>query len=603
MALNFAVSTIFGARDENTKAFNRMSKNAKLFGDKSSKAFNKANRSASHFGDVVKGILTAGAISKVFGTIKQGAAAATMSFLNFDQAITAASAKFTDLDLSTKEGQKTLMDLRMVARQVGRDTEHSADQAAQGLDFLAMAGFNARQSISLLPGVANFATAANTDFARAADIASDSIGAFGLMTKDSAQLAKNFGLIQDVMAKTTVTSNTNLEQLFETIKSGAPSFTAAGQSIQSFSALAGTLANSGIKAEMSGTALRNVILRLSDPTSEAADAMDQLGIKTQDSKGNFLDIMDILDSVRKGTSKLGTAQKSAALSTIFGARAQSAINILLNSSDKQLRAYRKSLTDSTGAADKMANTMRGSLINKLKGLGSALTEVAFQFLDAFAGKGANAIDKFTAIVRRIDMTPVINGFKFLISAGQSLFEKFKKVGESTGLFKTIGELVTELTPLFSTLFDIVKTVFNVLSDAGVFDFIANRFKNLITSVIILSKVFRFLWFNVLKPFVTWFGENILGPIVKFMSFFTKLKGDALGFANDFATATDEKGGSRADARRALEAADARQAPNRLEVQTRASYYGQLDITGAPAGSTYTEKKKNMESGRQKSMLK
>lgn len=521
MSITQSVTTIFKSKDQTSEKFNRMGKNAKKFGETSSRAFKKASKSATSFGTITKGILTAGVIQKGLGLVTRGLTSVTAGFLDFDQSITAASAKFSDLNLTTKEGQKTLLALKKTAREVGATTEFSASQAAGGLDFLALAGFKTSQAMALLPGVTNLATVANIDLAQATDIASDSLGAFGLMTKNSEQLAKNFTRVQDVMAKTTATSNTNLVDLFESIKKGAPAFTAAGQSLETFTALAGEMANSGVKGSESGTQLRNVMLRLAKPTKESGDLLNKLGIRTQDAKGNFLDVIDILADFEKGLKGMGTAQKSAALATVFGARSVTGINILLKAGTKQLRSYRQMLIDSKGSAEKMALIMRSSLINRLKSLGSAALEVGFQFFDAFDEQGAGAIDKLTKFVRKIDLTPLINGIKFISSAVSTLFNKVMKFGESTGIFAKLRETIDSLKPVFAGVIDNILFMFNLVKDLGVFEILGDVIGIVADVVTILARALVKMW-AIVKPILTKFAELIkpiitaLGSVIKFI---------------------------------------------------------------------------------------
>lgn len=327
-------------------------------------------------------------------------------FVDFDHAIVSASAKFSDLDTSTTAGKKKIDELRETARKIGADTEYSAAQAAQGLDYLAMAGFKTNQAISLLPGVVNLATVANTDLARATDIASDSIGAFGMMSNDSAKLAENFTRINDVMAKTITTSNTNMEDLFEAVKKGAPTFVSSSQSLETFNAMLGVLANSGVKGEEAGTQLRNIMLRLAGPTGEAKDLLQRLGIQVQDSSGNFRDIMSIIRDFGVATKGMGTAQRTAALDTIFGARSITGMNILLAEGADKLEQYRAQLEGAGGSSKKMADVMRGSILNQLKALGSAAIEMGFSFIDGFSKQGGGAIKSLAEAVRAI--TPVFS---------------------------------------------------------------------------------------------------------------------------------------------------------------------------------------------------
>jgi len=180
---SFAVSTIFKAKDAVTTAFKRMGTAADKFGRKSKSSFAMANRSALTFKKTVGAILTAGILRRGFGLLAQGIRTAATEFVTFDDAITKAGAKFPAV---IKRGTDEFKRLQAVARGVGATTKFSATEAAEGLDFLAMAGFNAEQAMAALPAVTNLAVVADADLARATDIASDALGSFNLMTQDSA---------------------------------------------------------------------------------------------------------------------------------------------------------------------------------------------------------------------------------------------------------------------------------------------------------------------------------------------------------------------------------------------------------------------------------
>ncbi len=489
MSITFAVATIFKGKDEQSKQFNKMGKNAKKFGEKTSKAFKKASKSATSFGTITKGILTAGLITKATSAATAGISALTKEFISYDAAITTASAKFKGLDLTTKKGQKTLEALKKTAREVGATTKFSATEGAAGLDFYATAGFTAEQAMAVLAPTAKLATVANLDLARTSDIASDSLGAFGLMTKDTGQLQKNFTRLSDVMAKTMTSTNTNMEDMFEAIKKGAPTFTMAGQSIETFNTLMGTMASSGVKGSEAGTSLRNVMLRLAKATPEAQDALDALGVVTRDSKGNFRDIIDVLADLEKGLKSKGTAEKAAAISTIFGVRATTGISIILKEGTKNLRKFREQLKGSAGETDRMANIMESSLENRLLSLKSAAIETGFQFLSAFKDQGAGAIAILTKAIRSINMQPFINFVKKSAAVIRNLVSRFIEVGESSGLFDKIREAVAQIKPVFSTLFEIAKIVFKQLSDVGVFDLIAKGFGIVLDAITSVAKLF------------------------------------------------------------------------------------------------------------------
>ena len=379
MAASFSVNTAFKAQD------------------KMSPVFKKMGKASSVFGSMLKANIAGAAIMKGIGALTNGLRTVTREFIEFEGALVSSGAKFSDVNAATVEGQKTLQELGMTARRVGATTIFSATEAAKGLDFLAMAGFNATEAMIALPEVTNLAVVAQTDLATATDIASDSLGAFGLDVEELTRL-------NDVMAKTMTTSNTNMEDMFEAIKKGAPAFTAAGQDLETFNALLGTMANSGVKGSEAGTALRNVMLRLAEPTTEAQKVLNQLGIVTQDQSGNFLDIIDIVGQFEQGLQGMGTAQRTAALATVFGARTVTGINLLLQEGSAELNRYRDSLLGAGGASEQMAGVIGQSLGNRLKGLKSALIEAGFTFVSVFQDQAGGTIDRLTEMVRNIDLT-------------------------------------------------------------------------------------------------------------------------------------------------------------------------------------------------------
>ena len=428
MASRFSVEALFKAVDKISQPMRKMGLNSKNFTKTMRKDFARAQRQVNSFGRSVRknlGRFTRRIIAGGVAAIGVGIGLAAREFVNFDEAITAASAKFGPFFQRGTEGFETL---GRVAREVGATTEFTATQAAQGLDFLALAGFEASQAMALLPPVVDLATAAQTDLATASDIASDSLGAFGLMTKDSTQLATNFNRVMDVMAKTTTTSNTDLETLFESVKKGAPAFTAAGQSLETFNAFAGIMANAGVKGSESGTQLRNVMLRLAKPTDDAAAVLKGLEVKTADASGNFRDIIDILADFEKGLEGMGTAQRSAALATVFGARSVTGINLLLSEGTDSLRQYRTTLLESGGAAKEMADVMRESLGNQLKTLGSAALEAGFKFVSAFQENGRGAIQTITEAIRNFNVENVVEGVRKVVDVIKVMLKIVKILG-------------------------------------------------------------------------------------------------------------------------------------------------------------------------------
>jgi len=394
----FSIETVFKAVDRMTAPVNRMSNRVGRATRRMQRGIDRLAMRAQFLNKTFKAAIAVGAVGGLF--LMQSAMASTITTgVKLEQTLVNAAAKFPG---GIKKGTKEFELLERTAMQVGKTTEFTASQAAEGLNFLAMAGFNAETSVAALPLVVDLATAANTDLARATDIASDALGAFGLATDDAAQLQKNLTRINDVMAKTVTTSNTDMEQFFETIKLGAPIATAAGASIETFSAMAGTLANSGIKASVAGTTLKNVFVRLAAPVGAAAKQLKRLGVETQDSEGNLRDSLDILGDLEKQLKGLGSAERSKVLFDIFGKIPLAGVNVLLDAGSDKLKEYRRQLEGATGASKEMAATMRDTLqgrINTMKSAFEGLQITIFKLEDtAFGG----LIERITEVIRSID---------------------------------------------------------------------------------------------------------------------------------------------------------------------------------------------------------
>lgn len=482
---DFAISTIFSAIDKVSGTFHKMSRNAGIFGDKSSKAFGRASRAGTGFGNILKGILTAGFIQRGLSILSGGLREVKDQFIGLDQSITSASAKFSDLDLTTAKGQKTLLQLKETARTTGALTEKTATQAAQGLEFWAIAGVNANQAMALLPGSVDLATIAEADLARSSDIASDSLGAFGLMTKDTEQLQTNFTRLLDVMSKTMTSSNTDMNTMFETVKKSAAVFTASGQSLETYNAILGTLANSTVKGSEAGTMMRTMMLRLADPSKEAAAIINNLGIQISDSQGNFRDILGILGDFETATKNMGEVQRSAALSTVFGKKAITGANIIFKAGTQTVRDFRTELENAGGTSQKMAALMRQSLQNRLAALQSAAIELGFQFMETFEKVGGQAIDKLTQIIRAIPMREIMT--------------ELMRLGEPISI-------------LINAVIELGKAVFSVLNIA--LQAFGIRAEKGIDIIEVLSNVFGFVA-KIIKSFAAGikFLAPILGPIV------------------------------------------------------------------------------------------
>lgn len=531
MASRFSVEAVFKAVDRVSAPVTRMQNRVNKMTRSMGRGFDKLNRNVDKFTNGIKKgavavtaalVLTTGAMGNVINT---GA--------EFEQTLVSAAAKFPG---EIRKGTESFKQLEEAARQTGKTTEFTATQSAQALNFLAMAGFNAEQSIAALPGVVDLATAASVDLATATDVATDSLGAFGLMTKDATKLSANLARVNDVIAKTTTSANTTVETLFETIKDGAPVATSAGASLETFAALAGELANAGIKGSKAGTTLKNMFLSLSAPGTGAAKILKRMGIQTQDANGDMRDIVDILGDLNGALDGLGTAQRSGVLEGIFGKIPIAGVNVLLKSGSKRLREYRKELEGASGASSVMASVMRDTLQGRLNSLSSAVEGVKISIFSMTEGPLSDTVDKMTEWVRANEAVIATNIGGFI----SSLIENFstivvwiERIGKGLAIFVAFSIVLKTLIG--------IMTLVNLVMAANPIGLIVIAVAALIAGLIALG-----IWLNdVTDGFKGW-GDiilDMLGPLgllikgVKFLmengvsGAFDKISG-FLGFGGD-----------------------------------------------------------------------
>lgn len=399
---DYAVSTVFKGKDGITDKLSHMGAAANKFGRDSSNAFNKASRSGLSFKKLVAGIFTANILSRGVGLLTQGIRKAGSEFIAFDDAITAAAAKFGGIERGTRMFDK----LKTSAREVGAVTEFTSAQAAEGLRFLAKAGYEPVFAMKALKSFVDLATGSETEFARATDIATDVVGAFRLNVGSTEDKLKGLIRVNDVMTKAVNMANIDMEDLFETIKMAGPAAVDAGISIEKFSAIAAFMGGAGIKASLAGTAMRTAIVALTAPVPKARAEFKKLGIQLMDSKKNMRDPIAIFEDLRKKMDKMGTSQRNATMALLFGKRAMAGASVSIAGGSAALEKFQRALENSKGESAKLANLMRQSLGKRLAALESAAIELAFKFLDAFEYKFPGAIDAATEAIRKFDIKKV-----------------------------------------------------------------------------------------------------------------------------------------------------------------------------------------------------
>jgi TP901 family phage tail tape measure protein len=356
MAKRFSIETVFKGIDKMTGPVRKMQKGASKFTRGFSKGLRAAKRGTDALAGGLKKMLAVGAVG--FAILLAGIVSVSQVGSEFEQKMVNASAKMGILNRHIGEGKKQFDALSAAARKSAIETEFTAIQSAEALEFMGQAGFSAAEAIGGLPEVLDLASATATELAQASDIVTDTLDAFNMRGKTAVETTANINRISGVLSKTTSDTNTNLEMMFETIKKAAAVAKGGGGDIETFAAIAGQLAGSGIKASVAGTAMKSMFAKMAAPADKAKKILKKFQIQTMDSGGNLLDMIDILGEMEDKFKDLGTGQKLAVFKELFGERGMVAVNALMTKGIGTVKDYRKALQEQENTHKKLAETMR-----------------------------------------------------------------------------------------------------------------------------------------------------------------------------------------------------------------------------------------------------
>ena len=262
--------------------------------------------------------------------------------------------------------------LRDKAREMGSKTKFSASEAAEAMNYMAMAGWKTNDMLSGIDGIMNLAAASGEDLATTSDIVTDALTAFGLTAQGSGHFA-------DVLAAASSNANTNVSMLGESFKYCAPIAGALGFSCEDTAEALGLMANAGIKSTQSGTSMRSIMTALSGDVKFCSAAFGEMEIATSNSDGSMRSLSDILADCRVAFDQMSESEKASAAETLVGKNAMSGFLALMNAAPADIDKLSSAIANCDGTSLSMAETMQDNLAGQLTILKSQLEELAISF--------------------------------------------------------------------------------------------------------------------------------------------------------------------------------------------------------------------------------
>ncbi|RFT66534.1 phage tail tape measure protein, partial [Bacillus clarus] len=320
---------------------------------------------------------------------------------------------------------------------------YSTGQVAAAYAELGAKGFEAAQATAALPGVLSAAAASGEDLGMVADTITSALNAFSMEAKDS-------GHVADVLAQAANATAAGVYDMQYAFKYAAGPAAQLGIGMEELAASVGIMSNAGIKGETAGTALRSAMLRLVKPPKAAANMLKELGVTTTDSSGNMKSLSQIIGELQKGMEGMTSAQKGAALATIFGTEAVSGMMALVSAGPEKIDKLTQSLIKSDGASKKAADSMLEGWAGAIVKMQSSVDVAARAFTDSLAP----AISVVADVIKKLadgfnGLSPTMKTVIATVATASAVFTVFMAV---LGVFiSSIGSTITAFGVLIGWL--------------------------------------------------------------------------------------------------------------------------------------------------------
>lgn len=370
--------------------------------------------------------------------------------MGFDKQMSAVQAV-----LGREEGTlENMNSLRAFALDQARDSIFTAEQTAEAYYYMGMAGWKTQEMLGGLPGIMALAAASGEDLGMVSDIVTDSLTAFGWEANRASEFA-------DILAQAATNSNTDVKRMGETFKYIAPIAGSLGVEVEDVALSIGLLASQGIKGSMAGTALRNILVRLSTnagQTNKDLGALtiltEKLGVQFWDSSGKMRDFSDIIREARVSWQGLTQEEQTYYAKQIGSQRGMAAWMALMNAAEEDVNQLAYAFANAEGAAQSMADVKLDNLWGDIQMFNSSLDVLKVALFDDVKSPlrdivqyGTDALDRIRDAILEDGL---IGGIRQLGTElrnfGKEYKDEFKALGEA--IMPVLHEFINTVTPAF-----------------------------------------------------------------------------------------------------------------------------------------------------------
>ena len=401
--------------------------------------------------------------------------------------------------------------LREKAKEMGASTKFTASETADAFNYMAMAGWKTEDMLNGIDGILNLAAASGADLATTSDIVTDALTAMGYSAGDAGRLA-------DVMAAASSNANTNVEMMGGTFKYVAPVVGALGYTMEDTAVAIGLMANSGIKAEQAGTALRSILTRLATDAGASSKSLgalgtltEKLGVEFYNTDGTTRSLNDVLTDARAAWQGLSEEQQTSYGKIIAGQEAMSGWLAIMNAAPSDVDKLTEAVENSNGAAEKMATIMQDNLSGDLIKLGSQFEGVQIAIYEKFEPALRAGVDV---------LEKLLDAVNFVVEHSTEFTAALTAMATAIGAYLAYTTALKVMTEGWEALTIVTKaqaaaqTILNAVMSANPIGLIIAAISALVAAFLYLwnnSEEFRNFWIAIWEDI-----QTALAPVIEFI---------------------------------------------------------------------------------------
>ena len=307
------------------------------------------------------------------------------------------------------------------AREAGRTTVKTAEESANALEYMALAGWSVEDSTKALMPVLKLSAATGADLATTSDLVTDSMANLGLGIGD-------LNHYLDVSATANNKSNQTAMQLQEAYLGVGGVLKNLNSPIEESAAVLGVLANRGTKGSEAGTALNAILVNMQKQSGDAYKAMSKLGVSMYDSSGKARSIIDVFQEISDKTAGMTEENRNLMYQMIGGkSHLDSFAKIMqgftTDTADGQKEVYSlvNAFKDCDGALDKLYGIKTDTLEGSLATLNGAYDDMKISIGESIAPILKNSVENLTAKIPDIQNI-IINSLEKIIPAASKVLD-------------------------------------------------------------------------------------------------------------------------------------------------------------------------------------